>query len=251
MKQLLPFGCSFTDGQHGVGWPNRLAELMGRELTNYGKGSAGNFYISSKIVEAVSKLEEQDVYVVVMWSGIDREDLVVSKYEHNFTNEEAMELGYTDTDITNASGDWFHSGGMPIPSATDSTISITDYVVGSRFFEWFWGTFFKNYHTFENSYLKSLNNMLTTQNLLKLKNIPYKFVTFKDIFSQSFGKYKSAESFENLIDWDKFHFEQIGKEKFCGEAEWVELNKLTRAEDNIHPTVESHYKYAEHLYEIL
>jgi len=29
------------------------------------------------------------------------------------------------------------------------------------------------------------------------------------------------------------------------------LNKLTRAEDNIHPTVESHYKYAEHLYEIL
>ena len=108
MKQLLTFGCSFTDGQHGVGWPNRLAELMGRELTNYGKGSAGNFYISSKIVEAVSKLEEQDVYVVVMWSGIDREDLVVSKYEHNFTNEEAMELGYTDTDITNASGDWLY-----------------------------------------------------------------------------------------------------------------------------------------------
>ena len=156
MKQLLTFGCSFTDGERGVGWPNRLAELMGRELTNYGKGSAGNFYISNKVVEAVSKLEEQDVYVVVMWSGIDREDLVVSKYEHNFTNEEAMELGYTDTDITNASGNWFHSGGLPIPEPTKRSLSLTDYVSGSRFFEWFWGTFFKNYHTFENSYLKSL-----------------------------------------------------------------------------------------------
>lgn len=82
-KRLFTFGCSFTKFQWTT-WANIVGhELIHAQLNrfnpvefyNYGKGGAGNAYISAMIVQAdaIHKFTPDDL-VMVCWSGIMRED---------------------------------------------------------------------------------------------------------------------------------------------------------------------------------
>lgn len=93
MKNLLTFGCSFTDiddeyllSQRGgifkyreppKSWPVELARLTNSNPVCRGKGGVGNFYITNRIYETVN--DSENSVVIVMWSGIDRVDRAVSK----------------------------------------------------------------------------------------------------------------------------------------------------------------------------
>ena len=76
-KRFFAFGCSFTY-YNWMTW----ADIIGSEITeyyNYGKPGSGNGYIFASIVEANirHKFNEDDL-VIVMWSGIDREDRYIN-----------------------------------------------------------------------------------------------------------------------------------------------------------------------------
>lgn len=77
-KRFFAFGCSFTY-YHWMTW----ADIIGNEFTeyyNYGKPGAGNGYIFASMIEANIRYNfTPDDLVVVMWTGIDREDRYINR----------------------------------------------------------------------------------------------------------------------------------------------------------------------------
>ena len=242
MKNLLTFGCSFTDNDaekmvHGKyiepykTWPVELARLTNSNPVCKGRGGVGNFYISNKVYETIDDpstysstvkvyetIDDSDnSVVIVMWSGIDRVDIAVSSKEQFYFIDERRD------DVN----DWLHSGGNnPIKK------HFNDY--------------YKTYHTEEDSYLKTLQHIIGVQEFLSNRNIPHLFLTYMDIFTDRYRKYKRAKNLENHINWNKFHFPNG---KFGGMEEWVGDNNFTYLQDG-HPTPESHRKFAEYLYNL-
>ena len=73
-ERLFAFGCSFTMCSWST-WANIVGYEANTEFYNYGKGGAGNAYISAMIIQAdaIHKFTSDDL-VMVCWSGIVRED---------------------------------------------------------------------------------------------------------------------------------------------------------------------------------
>lgn len=226
--KLLAFGCSFTEGAFGDGWPHRLGQLINCEVVNKGRGGVGNFYIANKVYNTV----HDDSLVMVMWSGMDRVGRLVSKKEF-LQYDEVEEAGMIRDD-------WI--GGAPT------------FFLGKQvhFPDQFWKTYFNMFHTEEDSYIQTLHHMVGVQEFLINRNIPYLFLTFRDIFTNRYGKYKRAKKLEDNIIWDKFHFPNG---KFGGMDEWVEDYKLHprlkyHNKSFSHPSLKMHHKFAEYLYNL-
>jgi hypothetical protein len=228
-EYLITTGCSFTaegiwpDYSLWKSWPYFLGKIVNREVINKGTTAVGNFYIVNKLYETLdtSKYNSDNSIVIVMWSGIDRVDLVVNDEEfYHFKR-----VGIRDQ--------WVHSGGKEFNQ--------------SRGKDRYWYNYYKTYHTEQDSYTQTLQHMLGAQEFLTNRKIPYLFLTYKDIFTDRRRKYKRAKNLENHINWDRFHFPNG---EFGGEFEWVKDNNLTWSEDGIHPSEESHKKYAEYLYNL-
>ena len=243
MKNLITFGCSFTDtdnekfteselidfklrfkrykcAEPHQSWPVELARLTESNPVCRGKGGVGNFYITNRIYDTVN--DSENSVVIVMWSGIERVDRVVSKKEFHYFDR----VGTRDN--------WLHSGGVPTFD-------------NSKTRDRYWHNYYKTYHIEEDSYLQTLQHMLGAQEFLTNRKIPYLFLTYKDIFTYRRRKYKRAKNLENHINWDRFHFPNG---EFGGEFEWVKDNNLTWSGDGIHPSQESHKKYVEYLHNL-
>jgi hypothetical protein len=236
MKNLLTFGCSFTDiddehllSQRGgifkyreppKSWPVELARLTNSNPVCRGKGGVGNFYITNRIYETVD--DSDNSVVIVMWSGIDRVDIAVSKREFYYFDKQ------------NIRDNWLHSGGKILFD-------------NSKTKDRYWHNYYRTYHTEEDSYTQTLQHIIGAQEFLSNRKIPYLFLTYKDIFTGRKRIYERAKNLENHINWDKFHFPNG---KFGGEFEWVKDNNLTWNEDGVHPSSESHRKFAEYLYNL-
>ena len=240
MKNLITFGCSFTDiddeyllsQKKGIfkyqephtSWPVELARLTNSNPVCRGKGAVGNFYITNRIYETVD--DSDNSVVIVMWSGIDRIDMAVSKREFHYFDKHTIK------------DNWLHSGGKMLFDNSKSK-------------DRYWLNYYKTYHTEEDSYIQTLQHMIGVQEFLSNRKIPYMFLTYKDIFTDRYRKYRRAKNLENQINWDKFHFPDLwcGGE-FGGEYEWVRDNNLTWAEDGVHPSSKSHRKFAQYLYNL-
>jgi len=72
-KRFFAFGCSCTNWR----WPT-WADIIGRnipEYYNFGISGAGNIFISNKLFEMHQRHSfSKDDLIIVMWSGINRED---------------------------------------------------------------------------------------------------------------------------------------------------------------------------------
>lgn len=80
MKKLLVSGCSFTEHNYkrdGIEkrWCHHVAEKLGYELTNLGRGGAGNEYIFTSVYDWL-KINNPDK-IIVAWSKSDRRDYMV------------------------------------------------------------------------------------------------------------------------------------------------------------------------------
>ena len=226
MKKLITCGCSFTDSL-ALTWPKYLSQLNKCKVINKGLGGVGNYYIANAVYDTV--VNSDDTSVIVMWSGIDRVDKAVNKEEFHYFDRYEVRDG------------WLHSGGPDYDSGNELFDK-------SRSSDRYWYNYYKTYHTQEESYLQTLQHMIGVQEFLSNRKIPYMFLTYKDIFTDRWRKYRRAKNLENQINWDKFHFPDLwcGGE-FGGEYEWVRDNNLTWAEDKQHPSSESHRKFAEYL----
>lgn len=72
-KRFFAFGCSMTKYY----WPT-WADIISQEITesyNYGQSGGGNLFISNQVVEmSIRHQFQKDDLVIIMWSGISRED---------------------------------------------------------------------------------------------------------------------------------------------------------------------------------
>ena len=102
-KYLITTGCSFTTSYSGrwKSWPYFFGKIVNREVINKGTTAVGNFYIVNKLYETIdtSKYNSDNSIVIVMWSGIDRVDIAVSKREFYYFDKQ------------NIRDNWLHSGG--------------------------------------------------------------------------------------------------------------------------------------------
>ena len=151
MKNLLTFGCSFTDiddehllSQRGgifkyreppKSWPVELARLTNSNPVCRGKGGVGNFYITNRIYDTLD--DSDNSVVIVMWSGIDRVDIAVSKKEFYYFDKQ------------NIRDNWLHSGGK--------TTLLFD---SSKTKDRYWYNYYKTYHTEEDSYTQTLDRKI-------------------------------------------------------------------------------------------
>lgn len=85
INHLVTSGCSFSDN-FGTRWPHALGESLGISLYNRGQGSCGNDWIAKSAIHQTQQLLDygipaSEILVAVMWSGIDRKGLFISKAE--------------------------------------------------------------------------------------------------------------------------------------------------------------------------
>jgi len=111
--------------------------------------------------------------------------------------------------------------------------------------EGFRENYLKYLYSDQNAYYHTILNMLNVQNFCKVLNIPYLFLTHRDILSEFYQKYEKVSYLEQHIDWDNFYFH----DGFKGCMEWCVENDFKLNESN-HPYIEGYRKYAEHLYNV-
>jgi hypothetical protein len=84
IKHLVTSGCSFSTAGK---WPQMLStKLENTELYNLGQDSAGNDWIARTSIYQASKLLQsgvnpEEILIIVMWSGIDRKGMFISRNE--------------------------------------------------------------------------------------------------------------------------------------------------------------------------
>lgn len=96
-NRLLVSGCSFTDQIKNedknlpLSWPGYTAcRCKIPELVDVSNTAAGNEYIATSIVNEVENYSEFDIQntlILVMWSGLDRRE-ILQYHKNNFTKED-------------------------------------------------------------------------------------------------------------------------------------------------------------------
>lgn len=95
-KNLITSGCSFTYNNHAqvpVSWPFYLRDIGGFErVENLAMRGAGNAHISNATQWCLetSDYDPKDTLVIIMWSGADRDDLIIDashllRHDWNFS----------------------------------------------------------------------------------------------------------------------------------------------------------------------
>lgn len=84
LKNLIVSGCSFTENSsddHSVAWPYHLRDLGGfDQVITTALSGAGNYHISTSLQWVIEnqRPNPSESLVIVMWSGNDRDDIIVN-----------------------------------------------------------------------------------------------------------------------------------------------------------------------------
>ena len=244
MQILVTGGCSFSQIKTATDsklrsrytWPLFLQEsLKIKEHYSDAVGAQGNDLISRQIVWQLSSLlknyDPGDILVGIMWTNESRHSTLVPFSQRNnfdFHYGQGVELN-DDTlyksmkfynpyswDLENSS----HAGwGILSPEGKLGEI------------------YFRNFYNHEQSQIITLEHILRVQWLLKLHNIKYFMTTINDIFTL-IKPMNAMRHLYNEIDFD--HFLPID-----GEYEWIKSQGLSFADDQGHPTAESHKAFVD------
>jgi hypothetical protein len=101
---MITSGCSFTESirpNQEKSWADYLAEKLGKKLTNYGRGGAGNEYIYNSVVDNLGT----DL-VVVMWSCFDRWDFHKGSFELPYLIEDGGSVPRKDELVNTSTGEF-------------------------------------------------------------------------------------------------------------------------------------------------
>jgi hypothetical protein len=102
-KNLIVSGCSFTRNFHKVfsnSWPHYLRDLGGfDQVTDLSLPGAGNYHIATSMQWHLENnyFDINDTLVIVMWSGNDRDDEIVS---HEHLNDYPFKFNYDSTVVS-------------------------------------------------------------------------------------------------------------------------------------------------------
>ena len=182
-KHIITAGCSFTNC--GNSWPYYL-DREKYEVHNIATPGAGQAYISRSTIYHINKLlnegiERDRIKVLVMWSGMDRHEVLSTD------RETPMHQIYIDGNDMN----WLENfvcteKHYRIPYKESCWLKSS-----TRGMQWenkpvvrLFDMYFKFFHTEEESFVRSLENILRLQWYLESKNIKYKFMCWQNIFNK-------------------------------------------------------------------
>lgn len=206
-KILITGGCSFSDSWnlpeskylYRRTWVNYIKEKYNfKKYVHMGNPASGNELIAERIVYALQTLLDKgylsdDLYVGVMWSGIERKELFVSTqetdkyselddsvrregentlmmshYSNVFSNTKGMRPG-----IVNVPNGYLKSGGLPYKDDWWKTKPQRDY----------FNLWYDNFYSVEKQFIDTLKSILLVQTFCERHNIKYFMSVWQNIFN--------------------------------------------------------------------
>jgi len=290
-KILITSGCSFSDGcsfssenLYRQTWPLYIQEKYDfKRYVHMGNPASGNELIAERVIYALQTLLDKghspnDLYLGVVWSGIERKELFVSVQETDkyselddsvkregentlimsnrsnvFSNTKGVRPG-----IENNPNGYLKSGGLPYQEVWWRNKSQRDY----------FNLWYDNFYSVEKQFIDTLKSILLVQTFCERHNIKYFMSVWQNIFNarnpqgdlppKSYGddcvesrlqpKFvdiynKNSQFLWNTIDFDKFIFYEDDKVIYGGLTEYANVNKLEFWEDNAHVCYSGHKKF--------
>ncbi len=190
--RILTNGCSFSRGP--TAWPNHIAKWFNADLVNLALAGAGNTYISRS---TMSELQSRSYdLVLIMWSGLERIDQLVE-------NIDLFDATIYTSKYQSQQNDW--------PSKIVYPIDDRDFVQKN----WVFGTGFINkdktildsnlfqsqyqFQGFNNHLERSFFDMLSLENYLQNRSIPYAFAFYQN-YINSMGEYADCLDWQNIYN---------------------------------------------------
>tara|TARA_Y100001937_G_scaffold122739_1_gene184410 strand:- start:1515 stop:2468 length:954 start_codon:yes stop_codon:yes gene_type:complete len=206
-KILITGGCSFSDSWnlpeskylYRRTWVNYIKEKYNfKKYVHMGNPASGNELIAERIVYALQTLLDKgylsdDLYVGVMWSGIERKELfvstqetdkyselddsvrregentlIMSHYSNVFSNTKGMRPG-----IVNVPNGYLKSGGLPYKDDWWKTKPQRDY----------FNLWYDNFYSVEKQFIDTLKSILLVQTFCERHNIKYFMSVWQNIFN--------------------------------------------------------------------
>jgi len=240
MINLYTVGCSFTYAQQR-GWPHLLANSMqddfGQEvkLQNNGMPGAGNGYIGNKLI-LDSYMRTSPSLAIIMWSGLTRKDVSVDHEDqtvmsaldgYGFIRWSGHQTSYILSGGVN--GSWQHH---------PATREIFDPLY--------------KYSNERSMAQDTLLSILSLQNYLKQKNIPYIMSSYVNYWTQEkqvaqldfgIGQFTDLKYLVDQIDFDSWVFTNSRQDGIYELA--CARNDLEG--DGFHPGFDTHAVWADML----
>jgi len=283
---LVTGGCSFStsgDNQHQT-WVDYIGQKYDfRRYLHTGSPASGNELIAERVIYALQTLLDKghssnELYLGVMWSGIERKELFVSpeetkKYSElddsvRREGENTLVMSNSSNVFSNTKGvrprianvpnGYLKSGGLPCQEVWWRNKSQRDY----------FNLWYDNFYSVEKQFIDTLKSILLVQTFCERHNIKYFMSVWQNIFNagnpqgdlppKSYGdecvesrfqpKFvdiynKNSQFLWNAIDFNKFIFYENDKVIYGGLTEYANVNKLEFWEDNAHVCYSGHKKF--------
>lgn len=247
---LITSGCSFSACGK---WPSMLAEKMQLKLYNFGQNSCGNDWISRSVIYQAATLIENGIdpskiLIIVMWSGLDRKSLFVSKKEN------------VEFDSFIGQNTPFHFIGAPINQyhvVNDRYGYIPgkpNCMLGTQALQQHKNNWY-SYLTVEELVIESYEHFLRLQWFCMTNNVRILNVTFGDIMHypnfefvghKKTGKvtknyYETVTHLHNMINFNQWKFH----DETGGQYEYTMSNNLSFDADKLHPSLDANMHYVD------
>jgi hypothetical protein len=206
-KILITGGCSFSDGYRSSDsenlyrqtWPLYIEQKYDfKQYVYMGNPASGNELIAERVIYGLQTLLDKgnlsdDLYLGVMWSGIERKELFISPVETEkyselddsvkrdgentlimsncsnvFSNTKGVRPG-----IVNVPNGYLKSGGLPYKDDWWKTKPQRDY----------FNLWYDNFYSVEKQFIDTLKSILLVQTFCERHNIKYFMSVWQNIFN--------------------------------------------------------------------
>jgi len=282
-KILVTGGCSFSNpdavSNHKKTWVNYIVEKYNfKKFVHTGQGACGNNMISERIICALQTLLDNNyppdnLYVGVMWSGIERSDLFISP--NGITNYEKLhnsaDNGYilsTNSKVVSNIDEY------PVEDVVESgyirpgSIPFRESWWRQKTQREYFNLWYDNFYTVEYQFIRTLKSILLLQSFCKSHNIKYYMSVRQNIFNaqnnigelldkisvKTYKKTKCLPKYVDIfkvnceflwksIDMDKFIFFENEDVVWGGIGEYATINNLEFWDDGAHVALSGHIKF--------
>ncbi len=248
---ILTGGCSFTAPEHS--WAHELGRCAGLPVHNHAEYASGNRLIARNFRYGLSRLLKEhrpkDVAAFIMWSSPNRHELFISQDENpdfadhfprrqldpQICNHVERDLGKHPQDYSRF---WVKGGG-----SAERYLSPWTRKPAFRKFK----SYYKNEHSFELSFIETLEEILGLQYMLKGLGVPYRMMCWQNIFSQTAEIKRDAQQAPEVLgesETDGIGSGSCSDRSLKGSVRGVEL---TRGQ----PLLVEQYAWAQHLWDLI
>ena len=240
IENLIVSGCSFTETTTS-GWADQISnKFKPKKFINLAKSGSGNFYIADSLIQCLltEKLVPSKTLILVMWTGMTRKDICVSKDYFKILDQTSSTKKYDQY--------YALSGGIQGSWQLDLN--------RSNVFKWFIHPLFDSlYKATDYASLShdTLSNMISTKSFLELHGYNYRFMSYVNYWGVG------PQQVSPNLDFNIKEF--IPNDPLLGLVgdEWIwadddnmcfyEFSKQRNllSDDNFHPSEDAHKLFAD------